>query len=73
MTVALRYLTDELSFENDAECREFLESKGAQHLLDEKMDDQGRRQIRVKVREGAMLFESLRKGAFSKVDIKGQL
>ncbi|KAF2242900.1 hypothetical protein BU26DRAFT_570328 [Trematosphaeria pertusa] len=71
--VAQRFLTDELGFENDDACREFLDSHGAQHIIDEKVDEQGARQFRVKVREGAAVFESLRAAAFSKVDIKGQI
>ncbi|KAF2637500.1 hypothetical protein P280DRAFT_407354 [Massarina eburnea CBS 473.64] len=73
MTVALRFLTDELSFDNDDACCEFLTSIGAQHLLDSKIDQTGNRQIRIKTREGAALFEGLRKTAFRVVDIKGQI
>jgi hypothetical protein len=73
MNVSLRFLTDELSFDNDAACREFLESIGAQHLIDEKFDDKGIRVSRIKLKEGAGLFEGRRQAAFSKVDIKGQL
>jgi hypothetical protein len=63
--VTLRFLTDELGFESDESCREFLESHGAQSII----DNTGR----VKIREAATLFEGLRAAAFRKVDIKGQI
>lgn len=64
--VTLRFLTDELGFDNDEICREFLVSHGAQHIIDNATD-------RVKIREAAALFEALRAAAFRKVDIKGQI
>ncbi|KAF1843584.1 uncharacterized protein K460DRAFT_148016 [Cucurbitaria berberidis CBS 394.84] len=67
--VTLRFLTDELGFDNDETCREFLESHGAQSIIEEKDGNQ----FRVKIREAASHFESLRAAAFSKVDIKGQI
>lgn len=73
MIVALRFLTDELSFDNDDACREFLETHGAQHTIEERADDMGGRTIRIKVKEAAGVFEGLRQAAFSKVDIKGQI
>jgi hypothetical protein len=63
--VTLRFLTDELGFDNDDICREFLSSHGAQNII-EQTD-------RVKIREAASLFEGLRAAAFRKVDIKGQI
>src|SRR4051794_28769447 len=71
--VALRFLTDELGFDSDEDCTDFLTSHGAQHLIETKINDKNERQTRVKVKEGAGLFESLRTAAFSKVDIKGQI
>ncbi|KAF1960526.1 hypothetical protein CC80DRAFT_513383 [Byssothecium circinans] len=73
MTVALRFLTDELSFDNDDACREFLISIGAQHLFDQKTDENGKLQTRIKMKEGSALFDGLRQTAFRKVDIKGQI
>lgn len=64
--VTLRFLTDELGFENDDSCREFLESHGAQSIIENNTG-------RVKIREAATLFEGLRAAAFRKVDIKGQI
>jgi hypothetical protein len=66
IAVTMRFLTDELAFENESECRAFLESHGALHIID---DTSGR----VKVKEGSSIFERLRSSAFSKVDIKGQI
>jgi len=68
-SVALRFLTDELGFETDETCREFLASHGGQGLIEQKEGHPAR----VRVREGASHFESRRSLAFSKVDIKGQL
>lgn len=73
VSIALRFLTDELAFDNDGACREFLESHGAQHLIEKKPDEKGGHQLRVKLREAAAGFEQLRAAAFSKVDIKGQI
>ena len=69
VNVSLRFLTDELGFDNDASCREFLETHGAQNTI----EDKGDRQYRVRIREVAAQIESLRAAAFSKVDIKGQI
>ncbi|KAI8931167.1 hypothetical protein NX059_011520 [Plenodomus lindquistii] len=68
-TVALRFLTDELGFDNDETCRDFLESHGAQNIIEQKDGNPAR----VKVREAASHFDALRAAAFSKVDIKGQI
>ncbi|KAH7064124.1 SAC3/GANP/Nin1/mts3/eIF-3 p25 family-domain-containing protein [Paraphoma chrysanthemicola] len=71
--VTLRYLTDELGFDNDDTCREFLESHGAQNIIEQKAEEDNGVQYRVKIREAAALFEGLRAAAFRKVDIKGQI
>jgi len=73
MAASLRFLTDELSFDTDNACCEFFTSHGAQHLIEETIDVQGRPQLRAKLKEGASLFEGLRKAAFARVDIKGQI
>ena len=69
VNVTLRFLTDELGFDNDETCREFLETHGAQNVI----EDRGDHQYRVKIREAASQIEGLRAAAFSKVDIKGQI
>jgi hypothetical protein len=68
MNVTLRFLTDELAFENDDECREFIESHGGQNIIEIKGN-----QFVVKVRQAASDFDNLRAAAYSKVDIKGQI
>ncbi|KAJ4989914.1 THP3-like protein [Stagonosporopsis vannaccii] len=73
ISITLRFLTDELAFDNDEACREFLKLHGAQNIVEEKFDEKTGRQYRVKIREAALQFEQLRAGAFSKVDIKGQI
>lgn len=73
ISITLRFLTDELAFDNDEACREFLGSHGAHSIIEEKFDAKTGRQYRVKIREAAAQFEQLRAGAFSKVDIKGQI
>lgn len=73
ISITLRFLTDELGFDNDEVCREFLESHGAQNIIEEKFDEKNGKQFRVKIREATTHFEQLRAAAFSKVDIKGQI
>ena len=73
MSVALRFLTDELGFASENECREFLEVHDARDLVHEKTDSEGKSQMRVRVKEGAALFEKHRTAAFRRVDIKGQI
>ncbi|KAF2019319.1 hypothetical protein BU24DRAFT_342232 [Aaosphaeria arxii CBS 175.79] len=72
MSIALRFLTDELGFENDRECCAFLEAHNAQNMIEEKVNDNGT-QLRVNFKGAAPHFEALRAAAFSKVDIKGQI
>lgn len=73
ISISLRFLTDELGFDNDDVCREFLELHGAQNIIEEKFDAKTGKQYRVKIREAAAQLEQLRAAAFSKVDIKGQI
>jgi len=73
INITLRFLTDELGFDNDEVCREFLESHGAQNIIEERFDEKNGKQYRVKIREAAAQLEQLRAAAFSKVDIKGQI
>ncbi|KAF2999788.1 hypothetical protein E8E13_005856 [Curvularia kusanoi] len=73
ISITLRFLTDELAFDNDEACREFLESHGAQTIIEKKFDEKTGHQFRVKIREAAAQFEQLRAAAFSRVDIKGQI
>lgn len=73
MSVKFRFLTDELAFENDDECRAFLKACDAQHLIGEKQDDKTEDDLRVNMRGSAALFEKLYRGALKKIDIKGQI
>ena len=73
ISITLRFLTDELGFDNDEVCREFLESHGALNIIEEKFDQNAGKQYRVKIREAAAHFEQLRAAAFNKVDSRGQL
>ncbi|KAF2196072.1 hypothetical protein GQ43DRAFT_278521 [Delitschia confertaspora ATCC 74209] len=68
MSVTLRFLSDELGFESDPECAEFLQSRGAEQLF--QSTESG---YRVNIGQGKALFDQLRAAAFSKVDIKGQI
>ena len=70
--VTMRFLTDELAFESDIACLEFLKNHDAEHLVDGTANNSDMTLVRVKVKEGAALFEQLRQ-AFSKIDIKGQI
>jgi hypothetical protein len=72
-SVALRFLTDELGFEDDNECHQFLEDHEAKGLVEEKPDANNGVQLRVRIKEGAGIFEGARMRAFSKVDLKGQI
>jgi hypothetical protein len=73
MSVTLRFITDELGFDHDGDCRAFLEDHGAKNLLEEKVGADGATQVRVNMKGAAALFESLRSAAFRTVDIKGQI
>lgn len=67
--VTLQFITDELGFDDNHVCREFLESHNGQNFIEPKGDGN----YRVKMREAGNHFELLRAAAFSKVDIKGQI
>ena len=69
ITVTLKFLTNELGFENESDCREFLESHGVARVI----DTTNSAQVRVRVKEGATVFEELRAAAFKSIDIKGQI
>ncbi|KAH0608639.1 uncharacterized protein H6S33_001773 [Morchella sextelata] len=72
--IDIRFLTEELGFESDTECVQFLCDSGAQDLIEQKSDDKGvPRTIRFQTTKALSIFEELKKSAFKKVDIKGQL
>ncbi|KAJ6447246.1 SAC3/GANP domain-containingprotein [Purpureocillium lavendulum] len=66
--VKLRFITEELAFESDADAAQFIIDHQGQHLLEDRQD-----QIAFLAGKAGPLFESFRAAAFSKVDIKGQI
>jgi SAC3 family protein LENG8/THP3 len=62
----VRFITDELGFESDAECVEFLEKRNAKIFL---ADDR----VKIKTKETLEAFEVDKRKLFRVVDIKGQL
>ncbi|KAI1253587.1 hypothetical protein MGN70_005797 [Eutypa lata] len=64
----LRYITEELAFESDAEAAQFIIDCGAQHLLLERDD-----QIIFLAGKAGALFESASAEASRRVDLKGQI
>lgn len=72
--IDIRFLTEELGFESDAECVTFLCNYGAQHLIEDKTGGTGgATNIRFKTAQGLPIFEQAKQQAFKKVDIKGQM
>lgn len=65
-TIRLRFITEELGFENEAEAAQFIVDHDGKELLKEKDDH-------VEVSMGNRLFEDAKNAAFSQVDIKGQI
>lgn len=66
--VKLRYITEELGFNNDADAYNFITEHNGQHLLEGSEDD-----LRFLSGKAGSLFEVARGEAFRKVDIKGQI
>ena len=64
----LRFVTDELGFESDEEAARFVCEHGGQSFLEERDGE-----VRLITGKSAALFESARKAAFQKVDLKGQI
>ena len=64
----MRFITEELGFETDGHCVQFLCDHGAQAALEER--DDGVHLLTGKI---GPLFENAKASAFSKVDIKGQI
>ena len=62
----MRYLTDELGFESDAETVEFLQKRNVEVIVVAE-------KLRIKTKESLDLFEVDRRNLFRVVDIKGQL
>lgn len=66
--VKLRFITEELGFESDADAAQFIYDYNGQALLEERDDG-----IRVLTGKAGNTFENAKEAAFRKVDIKGQI
>lgn len=66
--VGIRFLTEELAFESDQECAQFLCDHGAENLF-----LQGENGVRLVTSKAGSIFSSAKETAFRKVDIKGQV
>lgn len=64
----LRYITEELAFEHDAEAAQFIIDHNGQHLLEERGDT-----IIFLAGSAKGLFDAARSEAFRRVDLKGQI
>ncbi|KAI1856782.1 hypothetical protein JX265_011423 [Neoarthrinium moseri] len=64
----LRYITEELAFESDAEAAQFIIDQNGQELLQEREDS-----IIFLAGNAKFLFETARSEAFRRVDLKGQI
>ena len=67
-TVKLRFITEELGFESDADAATFLYEYGGQTIIEERSDA-----IHVLIKNAGSAFETAKQAAFRKVDIKGQI
>lgn len=70
--VDLRFLTEELGFESDSECVQFLTNHGAGEFLVEKKDENGS-VVKFNCPPAKSIFTTAKEAAFRKVDIKGQI
>jgi hypothetical protein len=66
--VKLRFVTEELGFESDADTAQFIIDRSGQHLLEDRTEH-----IAFLTGKAGSLFEGPRSQAFRKVDIKGQI
>ncbi|KOS22875.1 THP3 -like protein [Escovopsis weberi] len=66
--IKLRFITEELGFESDADAAQFIIDHQGQHLLEDRTDC-----IAFLTGKAGNIFESARSAAFQKVDIKGQI
>jgi SAC3 family protein LENG8/THP3 len=66
--VPLRFITEELGFESDADAAQFIVDHHGQQLLEDRQED-----IAFLTGKAGTLFEASRAAAFAKVDIKGQI
>ncbi|KAK5987988.1 THP3-like protein [Cladobotryum mycophilum] len=66
--VKLRFITEELGFESDADAAQFIIDHQGQHLLEDRTE-----YIAFLTGKAGSIFEGSRAAAFQKVDIKGQI
>lgn len=66
--VKLRFITEELGFESDADAAQFIVDYNGQHLLEDRGDS-----IFFLSGKAGPLFEGPKSAAFQRVDIKGQI
>ncbi|KAI9732284.1 MAG: hypothetical protein M1818_007604 [Claussenomyces sp. TS43310] len=66
--VTLRFITEELGFESDADAAQFICDHNGTELLEEKGDG-----IQLLTGKAGQIFETAKAAAFRKVDIKGQI
>lgn len=66
--VKLRFITEELGFESDADAAQFIIDQQGQDLLEDRSDN-----IVFLTGKAGNLFEGSRATAFRSVDIKGQI
>jgi hypothetical protein len=66
--VRLRFITEELGFESDADAAQFIINHNGQELLEDRTE-----YIAFMTGKAGFLFENARQQAFRTVDIKGQI
>ncbi|TPX14147.1 uncharacterized protein E0L32_000541 [Thyridium curvatum] len=66
--VRLRFITEELGFESDADAAQFIIDQNGGHLLEERPE-----YIVFLTSKAGAIFEAAKQQAFSRVDIKGQI
>lgn len=66
--IKLRFVTEELGFESDADAAQFIIDQNGQHLLEDRGEF-----IAFLAGKAGNLFEASRANAFRTVDIKGQI
>jgi SAC3 family protein LENG8/THP3 len=66
--VKLRFITEELGFESDADAAQFIVDYNGQHMLEDREEH-----ILFLTGKAGGLFEPAKATAFSRVDIKGQI
>jgi hypothetical protein len=69
--VTLRFITEELGFESDADAAQFVCQYNGGEYLEERPD--GIRFLTAKAFSSGNVFEVAKKEAFRKIDIKGQI